>query len=473
MPAESTGGAGPPADAAAIGVVRAAAAMSDLVRGVPDGTAARAADLAARIAARGRLDADTAATAAAVALLRCAGFVATAPRLAAAAGDDIAASASLAALDSHDTFAVTAAASRLGRGVIQRAWSAASIRSVLRERDRAGAEIASRLAHEFGLAPTTVQGTQTAFERWDGKGSPGRARAEQIPVAVRVAQVADLLAVAGWSAGLIALSGRAGASLDPALCAGVADVADELRGGAGATVELRASDLDRGLAALAALADLKSLWTRGHSAAVARRVEAAARLAGFNPTMARRAGWVHDLGRVAVSTSVWDKPGSLDPAERGLVTGSVGVTRTVLIGSAGLAPLADAAAPPTGDANGTMSALVRAACIAQALGEDRAHRPALTPPRHGEVLRRSGLPASAVAAVLAARPQPPVPTVDLPEQPYRALQLACRGATSDAIARRLRTTPRRAALALSEAFDALAVTTPGAAAFAAMLSGLC
>jgi hypothetical protein len=189
--------------------------------------------------------------------------------------------------------------------------------------------------------------------------------------------------------------------------------------------------------------------------------------------MARRAGWVHHLGRVAVSTSVWDKPGSLDPAERELVTASAGTTRNVLTGSAGLAPLADAAAPPTGDADGTLSALVRAACIAQAVSEDRAHRPALPPPQRGELLRRSGLPASAVAAVLAAGPQPPVPTVHLAELPYRALLLACRGASSDAVARQLRTTPRRAALALGEAFDALAVTTPGAAAFAAMLSGLC
>jgi hypothetical protein len=454
-----------PTDTAEVGVVQAAAAISDLERGVPAGVATRAADLAARIATRGRLDAEVGATAAGIALLRCAGFVATAPRLAASAGDDVAAGAALAAVDSRDTVAVLTSASRLGGGVIQRGWSAASMPSVLRERERVGAEVASRLADEFGLAPAIVDGLQAAFERWDGKGSPGQVRAEQIAVAVRVAQVADLLSVAGWSAGLAAIQRRAGSSLDPALCAGVAEVAEELRAADQTAVDLPASDLDRGLAALAALADLKSVWTRGHSAAVARRAEAAARLVGLDPDMARRAGWVHELGRVAVSTSVWDKPGSLDSMERELVTASAGTTRIVLTRSAGLAPLADA--------DGAMSDLIRAACIAQALGEDRPHRPALPAAHGGEVLSRCGLSPSTVAAVLAAGPQPLVPTVQLPEPAHRALQLACRGAHEDAIARKLRTSPRRARLALAEALDTLEVRTRAAAAFVAMVSGLC
>ena len=55
---------------------------------------------------------------------------------------------------------------------------------------------------------------------------------------------------------------------------------------------------------------LKSPWTSGHSRAVADLARAAA-----GPTAAAVA-LVHDLGRVAVPSSIWDRPGPLSRDER-------------------------------------------------------------------------------------------------------------------------------------------------------------
>ena len=64
------------------------------------------------------------------------------------------------------------------------------------------------------------------------------------------------------------------------------------------------------LLVLADFADLKSPWLGGHSRAVAGLVGEVC-----GPTGAA-AALVHDLGRVAVPNSIWDKPGLLTRDER-------------------------------------------------------------------------------------------------------------------------------------------------------------
>src|SRR5207302_4547265 len=59
------------------------------------------------------------------------------------------------------------------------------------------------------------------------------------------------------------------------------------------------------LLVLADFSDLKSPWLGGHSRAVA---ELAREACGAD---AEAAALVHDLGRVAVPNTVWDKPGPL------------------------------------------------------------------------------------------------------------------------------------------------------------------
>jgi hypothetical protein len=93
-------------------------------------------------------------------------------------------------------------------------------------------EVAQMLADRLGL-PASMQGLfGFLVERWDGKGLPGRARHEEIPLPVRIASVArdaafqHMLGGAEFAAGVVRK--RAGGAFDPAVAIPLADGAAEL-----------------------------------------------------------------------------------------------------------------------------------------------------------------------------------------------------------------------------------------------------
>lgn len=78
------------------------------------------------------------------------------------------------------------------------------------------------------------------------------------------------------------------------------------------------SELDSALEAMADLVDMKSPHMSGHSRGVANLAAEAGRVSGLPEeeiVALRRAGFLHDLGRLGVSNSIWDKRGTLSPAE--------------------------------------------------------------------------------------------------------------------------------------------------------------
>jgi HD-GYP domain-containing protein (c-di-GMP phosphodiesterase class II) len=86
----------------------------------------------------------------------------------------------------------------------------------------------------------------------------------------------------------------------------------------GEALILRGDEVDHALAAMGDSADLISSYFVGHSAAVAQLAEAAAARLDLAPravVAVRRAALVHDLGRVAVGTSVWNKPAAFTADE--------------------------------------------------------------------------------------------------------------------------------------------------------------
>ena len=195
-------------------------------------------------------------------------------------------------------------------------------------------EVAVMLAGRAGLERPVVEALAHAYERWDGKGAPAGLAGEAIPLAVRVVVVArdaDLATLLGLDVGTW-LSERRGRAYDPAVVdaldrvgpdalAGV-DGGDEWTAALAAEPEpattIGPDDLDPLLAACADFTDLKSPWSRGHSRRVAALAEEAGRRAGLDePTCdgLRRAGLLHDLGRVAVENGIWDKPGPLTTSE--------------------------------------------------------------------------------------------------------------------------------------------------------------
>ena len=79
--------------------------------------------------------------------------------------------------------------------------------------------------------------------------------------------------------------------------------------------------LDEALAGFGDAADLKTPVLPGAFAGSRARWPGPhrPRVAGVDPALAYRAGLVHDLGRVAVPTGIWERPGPLRPEEWELV----------------------------------------------------------------------------------------------------------------------------------------------------------
>lgn len=195
---------------------------------------------------------------------------------------------------------------------------------------------AALLADRIGLGPDVQAALGFAFERYDGGGLPTGAHGDQIPIQMRVAQLAEMVEVHHRTYGVegaVAMArGRRGGQFDPKAVDtftrhAEAILAGPVPGDAWAAALREAPDrhhrldddaLDVLLVAFGDFVDLKCPFTLGHSRAVAGLAGAAATVAGVEPAavdLTRRAGHVHDLGRIGVSNQIWSKPGSLTAGE--------------------------------------------------------------------------------------------------------------------------------------------------------------
>jgi HD-GYP domain-containing protein (c-di-GMP phosphodiesterase class II)/DNA-binding CsgD family transcriptional regulator len=272
-------------------------------------------------------------------------------------------------------------------------------------------DVASVLGARMGFSAQIQQALRHLWERWDGKGMPGELHGEQIPLPVRLMQVAQDADMA-WQHGGRELAGRvlaerAGSGLDPGAVAAFLSLGERgyqgmdapsiwehaLRAEPGPRPLVGEERLDACLSAIADFADLKSMWTLGHSRGVAGLAEQAAGVAGLpeaDQVLLRRAGLVHDIGRVAVPVHVWAKPGPLNRDEYEQVRLHAYHTERVLDAAAGLRPLARLAGSHgercdgSGYHRGSRAAempmtawLLAAADCYHAMREPRPHRPAM------------------------------------------------------------------------------------------------
>jgi HD-GYP domain-containing protein (c-di-GMP phosphodiesterase class II) len=335
----------------------------------------------------------------------------------------------------------------------------------------------------MGLSEQVQQALEHLYERWDGNGMPGDLRGTQIPQAVRLMQVAQDADVARQLGGTAlvrsTLASRAGSGLDPEAVSAFLAAGDPLFKGLDAPSvwdEAMAAEpgpqpvvagprLDACLSAIADFADLKSMWTAGHSRSVAELAGRAGEVAGLaapEVIALRRAALVHDIGRVAVPVSVWAKPGPLTRGEHEQVRLHAYHSERVLEACPGLRPLArlagshgersDGSGYHRGSKAGDLPAaawLLAAADCYQAMREPRAHRPARSAQAAADELYRAGqagqLPAEAVQAVLTAAGQPPRPVprpAGLSERECEVLGLIARGLATKQVARQLGISPK-------------------------------
>jgi HD-GYP domain-containing protein (c-di-GMP phosphodiesterase class II) len=174
------------------------------------------------------------------------------------------------------------------------------------------------------------------FERWDGRGKPHGLRGEEVARSVRIVLLAHDVQhfeqFGGVETAVAMARGRAGGAHDPrivdhfcrnapallSLLGQSHDWDTFLAEEPGPRPRLVASSFDRALQAIGDFVDLNAPWFGGHSRGVAElagTAASAARLPEVEVDAIRRAGWLHDLGQIGISWSIWDKRGALTASE--------------------------------------------------------------------------------------------------------------------------------------------------------------
>jgi response regulator RpfG family c-di-GMP phosphodiesterase/DNA-binding CsgD family transcriptional regulator len=254
--------------------------------------------------------------------------------------------------------------------------------------------------------------------------------------------------------------------------------------------------LDRMLAVFAAFVDLKSRWSYGHSRRVASLAAQAGRQAGLDAAACerlRRAGLVHDLGRVAVANGIWDKPARLTTSEWEQVRLHPYYTERILARCSSLASLVELASSHhervdgsgyhrslSADALSREQRILAAADVYAALTADRPHRPAFEPDgaaRTLEVEAESRLDVDAVGCVLAAAGQRAPPPArrwpaDLTDREVEVLRLIARGRSNREVAGLLFISAKTVGRHVENVYAKIGVSSRAAAALYAMEHGL-
>ncbi len=373
-----------------------------------------------------------------------------------------------------------------------------------------GAQFAGRI----GLDDAVCLAIRQAYEQWDGKGYPRRLRGEEICLSARLVQLAGPVEVLSRRRGIEAARAVVrkyrGKLFDPAVADLFCEHASKLLDGLdeasswdavldaepGRVRRVAASDMDEVLRAMADLVDLKSPYLAGHSRGVANLAGVAARLSGLsdNDVIAvRRAGLIHDLGRLGVSNMIWDKPGPLSEAEFERVRLHPYLTDRMLARVATLDRICqiasrhherlDGSGYPRGLTAAALTPLDRllaAADAYHAMSEPRPHRAPLDPDRAIRELRAEAtagrLDGGAVDAVLRAagrrapaRRQWPA---RLTAREVEVLGLLARGHSNKQIAQRLVVTPKTVSNHVEHIYTKLGVSSRAAATLFATQHGL-
>ena len=319
----------------------------DLTEGQPIGHSVRSCVIGMRIGETLGLDGRERAALFYAMLLKDAGCSSNAARMSDLFGsDERLVKKRMKRVDWHDAIGLafnTARNSAIGRSLGERvryflgmARTEGMTREIIRIRCERGADIALGL----GFPAETADAIRALDEHWNGRGHPRGMRGREIPLLSRIANLAQTVEVFhsthGRRGARRVVRARRGTWFDPEL----ADIVlswksdrewwSRLRDSdiTHATADLEPSEHERWLdesaldevaRAFADIIDAKSPFTFRHSSNVAEYACGIARqmgLGGIEEQRLRRAGLLHDIGKVGVSNQILDKRGPLTPVER-------------------------------------------------------------------------------------------------------------------------------------------------------------
>jgi HD-GYP domain-containing protein (c-di-GMP phosphodiesterase class II) len=375
----------------------------------------------------------------------------------------------------------------------------------------ASCEVGRSAARRLGLPDQVQRSIYHVYEMWQGGGAPSGLGGDEIPVASRIARLSGIATlfdtVGGTELAVDAVRRRRGGMLDPQLVARFTEQApallDELNATDPRTLALeweprpvvRVPDpqLAEVAAVFADLADLKSPFTHGHSTGVAALATEAGRLLHLSTSEVADlevAGLLHDVGRVAISDTVWEKPGPLTANGWEQVRLHAYHSERILTGSerlAALAPLVgkhherlDGGGYHRGCDRSDLPMPVRVLAAAdayQAMTQPRAYRPAFDADRTKKELldgsRRGSFDPDAVSAVLAAAGHGAVvarrtPPAGLTDRELEVLALVAEGCSNAEVAQRLVISRRTAEHHVENIYAKIGVSSRAAAALFAM-----
>ena len=308
--------------------------------------------------------------------------------------------------------------SRPEDGALARAWhtirmgfsETGSGREMTETRCERGGDIANLL----GLGQNTADAIRSLDEHWDGAGLPYSRRGDHIPLLGRVcglSQTVEVFASAfGVDAAFEVARKRAGSWFDPALVGAF----ESLRGDLAFWSTLLATDqlefvadlepsdrvlfanearLDHVAEAFARVIDAKSPYTALHShgvAAIAVMIGVEMGASTRDLVTLRRAGLLHDIGKLGVSNQILDKPGRLTEPEMEAMRRHTGHTLEILNRVRRFAEFADLAAAHherldgsgyhrglTGRELSPLARILAVADVCEALTAERPYRKAL------------------------------------------------------------------------------------------------
>jgi putative nucleotidyltransferase with HDIG domain len=347
---------------------------------------------------------------------------------------------------------------------LRRVWQALAVlsrgpkgaREVVETRCERGADIARLLA----FPEDAVQAIRSLDEHWDGAGQPYGLKQAEIPLLGRIVCLAQTVEVYFSSfdertAYQMAAS-RRGTWFDPSLVDALMSLRRDAtfwqRLGDGNELDYLSSvepaesvifaneaQLDLVAEAFAKVIDAKSPWTYRHSTGVAHTAVAIGTVLGYAPQRIRdlhRAALLHDVGKLAVSNLLLDKPGKLTNDEYALMRKHTAYTNAILSRVGCFHHLADIAASHHERLDGTgyhrgltgdqLAEDVRILCVADisdALLATRPYREGLPPERVLGIMSRevgTGIDAESYGALevvltgaLIGPPQGDVPAVRL------------------------------------------------------------